>query len=139
MTTVTEFAKLSALVIDDASHMRSILRGILVGLGFRRIYEAADGADGLERLSTVSPDIVFIDWEMPVLSGPETIQMIRRHEDKRIATTPIILLTGHTDKARVQQAKTLGIDAFLAKPVSAALIRDRVRAILHMRQQRLVV
>jgi CheY-like chemotaxis protein len=133
-TTGSDASKLSILVVDDSSHMRSILRTILVGLGFRRVQEAADGADALERVKTLLPDMILLDWDMPVLSGPETVSFIRRNEDPRIAQVGIIMLASHADRDRVEKAKALGVDSLLIKPVSAGVIRDRIRAVLHFRQ-----
>lgn len=129
-----DFASLSVLVVDDASHMRAILRTILAGLGVRQVKEAGDGADALERMNGTTFDIVFLDWEMPVLSGPETVALMRRHKDPIIASTSVVIVTAHADKARVEQARALGVQGMLVKPVSARLIHDRMVAVLRNRK-----
>jgi CheY-like chemotaxis protein len=61
-----DFNKLRFLVVDDNLHMRRILRTLLHGFGARDVMEAEDGAAGLEMFSSGNPDIVFLDWEMPI-------------------------------------------------------------------------
>ena len=99
-----DFAKLRFLVIDDNAHMRRILRTLLHGFGTREVYEAEDGAAGLEAFTHYSPDIVITDWAMPIFDGLELAQMIRQPDGSGNPYTPIIMLTGHSDKRRVMMA-----------------------------------
>src|SRR4051794_8918989 len=64
-----EYNRLRFLVIDDNAHMRRILRTLLHGFGTREVYEAEDGAAGLEGFTHYSPDIVITDWAMPIFDG----------------------------------------------------------------------
>src|SRR5262249_40069738 len=57
------------LVVDDNQFMRKVVRNLLVNVGVRTVYEAADGVSGLEAIRTFAPDIVILDWEMPLLDG----------------------------------------------------------------------
>ena len=59
-----DFNRLRFLVIDDNAHMRRILRTLLHGFGAREVYEAEDGAAGLEAFTHYIPDIVITDWAM---------------------------------------------------------------------------
>jgi len=124
------FDTMTFLIVEDSAHMRTILRTILAGFGCRRIFEAEDGADGLEKIDAVSPDIVIIDWEMPVLSGPEMIRFMRNPDGFRHAYVPIILLTAHTERHRMIQAKSFGVNEVLRKPVSPKAIYQRVASIM---------
>lgn len=125
-----DFEPLSFLIVDDSAHMRSILRTILLGFGSRRIAEASDGAEGLELFTQGHPDIIITDWEMPVLSGPEMIQLIRNPNAAHNAFVPIILLTAYSERRRMLQAKGFGVHEILRKPVSPASLYQRVRSIL---------
>jgi len=127
---IVAFDALSFLVVDDSAHMRTILRTILMGFGCRKIYEAEDGADGLEKLDAYGPDILIVDWEMPVLSGPEMIRFIRNPDGCRHAFVPIILLTAHTERRRMVEAKGFGVNEILRKPVSPKAIYQRVTSII---------
>jgi two-component system chemotaxis response regulator CheY len=121
-----DFNKLRFLVIDDNVHMRRILRTLLHGFGARDVYEAEDGAAGLEAFTHYCPDILLTDWAMPVFDGLELLQMIRQPGANANPFIPVIMLTGHSEKKRVTAARDAGITEFMAKPVSAKLLYQRI-------------
>jgi two-component system chemotaxis response regulator CheY len=121
-----DFNRLRFLVIEDSAHMRRILRTLLHGFGAREVYEAEDGASGLESFSHFMPDIVIADWVMPIFDGLELTQMIRQPGANANPYVPIIMLTGHSDKNRVMIARDAGVTEFLAKPISAQSLYVRI-------------
>src|SRR5947209_489968 len=121
-----DFNKLRFLVCDDNPHMRRILRTLLHSFGAREVYEAEDGATALEMYSHYVPDIVITDWSMPIFDGLELAQMIRQPESKGNPYAPIIMLTGHSEKRRVTVARDAGVTEFLAKPISAKGLYQRI-------------
>ena len=121
-----DFNKLRFLVIDDNAHMRRILRTLLHGFGAREVYEAEDGASGLEAFTHYMPDIVLTDWSMPIFDGLELAQMIRQPGANSNPYVPIIMLTGHSGKRRVMSARDAGITEFMAKPISAKSLYQRI-------------
>ena len=120
------FSRLRFLCIDDNAHMRRILRTLLHGFGAREVYEAEDGAAGLEAFTHYSPDILLTDWVMPIFDGLELAQMIRQPGANANPYVPIIMLSGHSEKKRVVAARDAGITEFLAKPVSATALYERI-------------
>ena len=125
-----DFNKLRFLVVDDNLHMRRILRTLLHGFGARDVTEAEDGASAFEAFTEGNPDIMFIDWAMPIFDGLELIQMIRQPGANANPFVPIIMLTGHTERTRVTAARDAGITEFLAKPISAQRLYQRVFSIV---------
>ena len=121
-----DFDQMSFLIVDDNSHMRRLVRSLLHGFGSRQVFEAEDGAGGLEAVETYGPDIMITDWAMPIFDGLELVQMIRNPDSCRNAYIPIIMLTGHAEKQRVIQARDMGVTEFLAKPISAKALYDRI-------------
>ena len=121
-----DFNKLRFLVCDDNPHMRRILRTLLHSFGAREVYEAEDGATALEMYTHYVPDIVITDWSMPIFDGLELAQMIRQPESKGNPFAPIIMLTGHSEKRRVTVARDAGVTEFLAKPISAKGLYQRI-------------
>ena len=121
-----DFNKLRFLVIDDNAHMRRIPRTLLHGFGAREVYEAEDGASGLEAFTHYMPDIVLTDWSMPIFDGLELAQMIRQPGANSNPYVPIIMLTGHSEKRRVMSARDAGITEFMAKPISAKSLYQRI-------------
>lgn len=121
-----DFNKLRFLICDDNPHMRRILRTLLHSFGAREVSEAEDGASALEMYTHYAPDIIIADWEMPIFDGLELAQMIRQPEAKANPFVPIIMLTAHSEKRRVTVARDAGITEFLAKPISAKALYQRI-------------
>src|SRR5476651_2486851 len=122
--------QLTVLVVDDNPFMRNIVRGLLGNIGVKKTYEASDGIAGLEMIREVSPDIVVLDWEMPMLSGPDLVRIVRSPGVFPIPDIPIIMLSGHVERWRVVEAVKLGVNEFLCKPVSAKALQQRLISIL---------
>jgi two-component system, chemotaxis family, chemotaxis protein CheY len=121
-----DFNRLRFLVIDDNAHMRRIVRTLLHVFGTREVYEGEDGAAGLEGFTQFSPDIVITDWAMPIFDGLELTQMIRQPGANSNPYVPIIMLTGHSERKRVVAARDAGVTEFLAKPISAKALYQRI-------------
>jgi two-component system, chemotaxis family, chemotaxis protein CheY len=120
---------LCVLVVDDNQYMRKMIRNLLVNCGIKDIYEAADGIAALDSIRTVAPDVVILDWEMPLLSGPELVRIVRSPGVFPMPDVPIIILTGHCERWRVVEAVRLGVNEYLTKPVSAKALYDRLISI----------
>jgi CheY-like chemotaxis protein len=121
-----DFNRLRFVVIDDNAHMRRIVRTLLHGFGAREVHEAEDGATGLEAFTHHMPDIVITDWAMPIFDGLELTQMIRQPGANANPFAPVIMLTGHSEKRHVIAARDAGVTEFLAKPISAKALYQRV-------------
>jgi two-component system, chemotaxis family, chemotaxis protein CheY len=121
---------LSVLVVDDNQYMRKMIRNLLVNCGIKDICEAADGIAALDTIRTMGPDVVILDWEMPLLSGAELVRIVRSPGVFPTPDIPIIMLTGHCERWRVVEAVRLGVNEFLTKPVSAKAIYDRLISIM---------
>ena len=72
------------------------------------------------------PDIVITDWAMPIFDGLELTQMIRQPGANANPFVPIIMLSGHSEKKRVIAARDAGVTEFLAKPLSAKALYQRI-------------
>src|ERR1700740_54012 len=133
----TLIQSLCVLVVDDNQYMRKTVRNLLVNCGIKDIYEAADGIAALDQIRTVARDVVILDWEMPLLNGPELVRIVRSPGVFPMPDIPIIMLTGHCERWRVVEAVRLGVNEYLPKPVSAKAIYARLLSI--MAQPRSVV
>ena len=128
---------LCVLVVDDNQYTRKMIRNLLVNCGIKDIYEAGDGIAALDTIRTVGPDVVVLDWEMPLLSGPELVRIVRSPGVFPMPDVPIIMLTGHGERWRVVEAVRLGVNEYLTKPVSAKSLYDRMVSIATRRSVRL--
>lgn len=121
-----DISQLRFLIVEDNTHMRRVVRTLINGFGAREITEAEDGASGLELFQATQPDIVITDWFMPIFSGIELTRMMRNPDSSSNPTVPIIMLTGHSEKKRVMDARDAGVTEFLCKPISAKALYARV-------------
>jgi two-component system chemotaxis response regulator CheY len=122
--------QLNVLVVDDNAFMRKMVRSLLTNIGVKKVYEACDGIAGLELIRAVSPDVVILDWEMPLLNGPEFVRIVRSPGVFPLPDIPIIMLTAHGERRRIVEAVRIGVNEFLCKPVSAKALTDRFISIL---------
>jgi two-component system, chemotaxis family, chemotaxis protein CheY len=120
---------LCVLVVDDNQYMRKMVRNLLVNCGVKDIYEAGDGITARDTIRTVGPDVVVLDWEMPLLSGAELVRIVRSPGVFPMPDVPIIMLSGHGERWRVVEAVRLGVNEYLIKPVSAKALYDRLVSI----------
>jgi len=117
------------LVVDDGVDGRHLLRSMLVPAGFE-VQEASDGVEGLDVIATWQPELVLMDWRMPVLDGLEATRRLRA--DRSLPQPRVVLLTASAFGGERQQAQAAGADDFLHKPVE----QDKL---FRMLQQQLAV
>src|SRR5512141_2173010 len=68
---------LKVLVVDDDHYMRKVVRTMLNAIGVKTVFEAPDGVTGLESIRQNNPDLVIVDWEMPMIDGAQFVRMVR--------------------------------------------------------------
>ncbi|MBL8058288.1 MAG: PAS domain S-box protein [Anaerolineales bacterium] len=119
------------LIVDDDRNARLILRNILVEDGYR-VAEAADGKLALDAYARLQPDLVLLDIMMPVMDGLETCGRLREDAERR--NVPIIMLTALDDTQSVNQAFEVGASDVISKPYNLAIVRQRLRRLLHSKQ-----
>jgi DNA-binding response OmpR family regulator len=120
---------LKVLLVDDNHHMRVMLTEILRAIGVRTIVEASDGAEGLQMLRNHPVDIIMTDLAMAPLDGIDFVRLLRKTKGPS-QTTPVIMITGHCTMARVIEARNAGVDEFLAKPLTARGVLDRIGLVI---------
>ncbi len=128
----TDFQGRHALVVDDNSTNRLILRKTLDGWGVR-VTEAASGEAALAQLETALRegrrfDLVLVDCRMPGMDGFSLATEIRGHE--ALAGTTLMMLTSDNRKGDVQRAKAAGINGYLVKPVKKQILREELKKLL---------
>jgi len=111
------------LVVEDEAPLAEVLRYNLEGEGFR-VAVAGDGRAALEKLEEAPPDLVVLDWMLPEVSGLEICRTMRRRPELR--SVPVIMLTARKDDETFGEAKKLGAEAFLTKPVKREQLLQEV-------------
>jgi two-component system chemotaxis response regulator CheY len=117
---------LKILLVDDNHYMRVLLAEILRAIGVVRIYEANDGAEGLQMMREHPVDLVMTDLSMQPLDGIDFVRLLRNSPDSPNQMAPVIMITGHSTFARVNEARDAGVSEFLAKPLTARGVIERL-------------
>ncbi len=123
--TVSNRQNMSALVVDDARAIRSILKRLLAEIGFENIYEAEDGQKGLDALNEHGRvDLVLADWNMPEMNGLEMVRSIRAQEDMRDMT--IMMVTTESEYEKIVRALAAGANEYVMKPFTKEVIVEKL-------------
>ncbi|MBI2261073.1 MAG: response regulator [Caulobacterales bacterium] len=123
-------AAIQVLLVDDNPHMRAIASAVLKSAGIRKVIEAADGGAALEMLRHNAVDLALVDYKMFPLDGVEFTRLVRNSPDSVNPYLPIIMMTGHSGKERVYAARDAGVTEFLAKPITAKAVLDRIHSVI---------
>jgi CheY-like chemotaxis protein len=125
-----EFDSLRALVVEDNEHMRQLLRELLNAGGIRAISEAQDGESALEVMRAQRCDLVLADMAMAPMDGIAFTRHLRTSEGSPNPFVPVIMITGYTERHRVEAARDAGVTEFLAKPVTPGTFFARIAEIV---------
>jgi CheY-like chemotaxis protein len=99
------------VIIDDEFGLADVLDATLSDAGYR-VFVGANGMRGLEIMAEHVPDLVFLDYMMPLLDGPGVLRAM--HADERLAAVPVVLMSAMPES--VVRSRCLGYAAFLRKP-----------------------
>lgn len=115
---------LKILVVDDDRLMLTLFVGVLRREGYLSVEIAKSGKEALDKIKEMTPDVVFLDIEMPELSGIEALKAIK---DLGIETK-VVMVTATPTAHNVMAAKEGGASGFLVKPVSPRKVADAIQA-----------
>ena len=121
---------LNYLIVDDSRFNRKMMREALALFGVRSTFEASDGVEALTILAQEHIDLVLTDYEMPMITGVDLTYMIRRSKELSNPAVPILMISSHTEKYRLEEAMHAGIAEYVVKPFAPAkLLHHVVRAL----------
>ena len=121
---------LVVLIADSNPYTRRLTRMMLTNLGIKSTYEAGDGVAALDAIRAVNPDVMIMDWDMPILDGREVMRIVRSPGVFPKPNLPIIMLTDIGLQSRVTAAIRLGVHEFLVKPISPKTLQQRLLGII---------
>ncbi len=125
------FNRLKLLVADDAELQREVLCEQLRLLGHDAVM-AANGEQAVALYSAVEPDVVLMDWQMPVMDGIAATRAIRVLPGER--WVPIIMLSAHGEESEIVNALQNGCDDYLIKPVKLPVLEAKINALQRIAQ-----
>jgi CheY-like chemotaxis protein len=127
---MADYSSLKILLVEDNQHMRSIVSAILGGSGIRHVREARDGAEGLDMLKQYPADIALVDFNMDPIDGVEFTHLLRNAPDSSNPYLPVVMITGHSERSRVTQARDAGVNEFVVKPLTARALLGRLDSVI---------
>jgi CheY-like chemotaxis protein len=116
------------LLVDDEADVRVIAKVSLSRLGGMDVVEASSGAEAVLVASTLQPDAIVLDVQMPGQNGQQTFARLRERRETR--AIPIIFLTAHSAPADVHALLALGAAAVIVKPFEPASLASEVRSVV---------
>ena len=117
----------SILIVDDDRVSRTLYTRILQHAGFA-VHEAIDGADGLEKVRELDPDLMILDLVLPKIDGLTLCQTLRAEEG--FARLPIFVISGRADKQMIKRGFDSGATDYLTKPIRRQDLLMRIEATL---------
>ena len=125
-----EITRSSVLIVDDNLHMLRIHEAILRAARCRSIVAVRDPVIGLERMRQNPFDAIIVDLNMEPIDGIEFIAMVRKATDIQTTQIPIVVCSGHSEIWRIKAARDAGCNEFVAKPVSAENLLNKLNTAL---------
>ena len=116
----------SCLIVDDSKVIRKVARHILETLEFE-VEEAGDGQEALSRCEQKMPDVVLLDWNMPVMSGMEFLRLLRQrgHSDQ----PKVVFCTTENDVPHIARALQAGANEYIMKPFDKDIVAEKFQEV----------
>ena len=116
------------LVVEDSDDTRYFMRLALEDLGYL-IVEAGDGKQAVDIAESERPDLILMDLSLPVMDGLAATKRIRGSE--KLAGIPIIAVTAHQESDFRNEAKAVGFDAYVTKPVDVDFLNELIQGLIN--------
>ena len=117
----------TVLLIEDEPHIVAALRFLLQREGLR-VIDHGNGQDAMDRIASVSPDLVILDIMLPGKTGMQVLEELR--DQDRFSDLPVLMLTAKGQKKDREAAETAGASLFMTKPFANREILRNVKALL---------
>lgn len=112
----------TCLIVDDSRVVRKVARRILEDLSFE-CSEAEDGQKACEACEETMPDVILLDWNMPIMSGIEFLEALRAMPGGDVPK--VVFCTTENDMAHIQRAIQAGANEYIMKPFDSEIIASK--------------
>ncbi len=135
--TEVNFRKLNILIVDDEKFSRGIILRLVKEIGARKISTAQNGFDALTILeeSKFGVDVILLDLKMPRMNGFEFLKRLHEELGPPLSNTPVIVISGYSEKKSLDRAMKLGVRLFLLKPITADQLKTRINEAIRQRDK----
>lgn len=114
------------LIVDDSGYSRSIVRKTLEGEGYEVIGEAKDGAEALDKIEVLDPELITLDNILPDMTGIDILRAIRSQGIE----TKVIMISAVGQQSAIEEAQSLGVKAYLIKPFNPEVLIKTAKEVL---------
>ena len=114
----------SCLIVDDSKVIRKVARHILETMQFE-VYEAADGKEALDHVTQIKPDVILLDWNMPIMSGMDFLRAYRSMN--AVPSAKVIFCTTENGIGHIQAAIDAGADEYVMKPFDRETLESKLQ------------
>ena len=112
------------LLVDDSGMIRSVMKKYLSDLGMKEFVEAADGVLALKAVIANKIDLIFMDWNMPNLTGLDALKKLKANPATK--SIPVIMVTSESEKGHILEAVKAGAANYVIKPFTPAVIKEKM-------------
>ncbi|MFT7030699.1 MAG: two-component system chemotaxis response regulator CheY [Marinoscillum sp.] len=113
------------LIVDDSGYSRTTLRGLLEEEGFDIVGEAKDGAEALDQIELLKPDLVTLDNIMPDMTGMEILRALKADGIE----VNIIMISAVAQQSAIDEALSLGVKSYLIKPFTKDQLIQKLKSV----------
>jgi two-component system chemotaxis response regulator CheY len=129
----TELTQVRVLIADDHFLIRQFVRRTLMDAGMVHVDTANDGNEAIEMMNRAAEvdqlyDLVFLDWNMPNLSGVDVLSYVRGKPIYQ--NSAIVMFTAESEKANIMKAIKMGATSYILKPISPVELNKKVQEIV---------
>lgn len=113
---------MKVMVVDDSKMIRLLVKDFLINLG-HEFFEAENGQQALEIVKSVSPDLILLDYNMPILDG---VGFLKEYKGVRKGQTPVIMMTTESAMNKITEVIELGAIEYMMKPFDQSILEGKI-------------
>jgi DNA-binding NarL/FixJ family response regulator len=118
----------TVLIVDDNATIRCALRELFNRVtGFKVCGEAENGREAIQKAEALHPDLIVLDFSMPVMNGLEAARILRQ----MTPSTPLMFYSLYLDESAEEEARSVGISAVVSKNENVMVLIDKARSLVH--------
>jgi two-component system chemotaxis response regulator CheY len=114
------------LVVDDSTVIRKVARRILEDFDFT-VSEAADGRTAVDQCDRAMPDLILLDWHLPMMDGIDFVANLRQMEGGK--RPKVVFCASEADVAQIARALRAGADEYILKPFDRAAVETKLHEV----------
>lgn len=127
---------ITCLIVDDDKFSRTFAKTALYQIGIKNIKEVGSADEAREMVGASKIDVILLDQQMPQKSGLDFARELKNNPHDELKNIPIIMITVDAKEKTVLEAKILGIQEYLVKPISPLALKKRICSALGIKQER---